>query len=62
MVNSLSYIFLLIGVLSFAYGFRKINRNWMLVGAIFLTTSGGIEPFARGFIEGLSGVPQTAQK
>jgi hypothetical protein len=62
MLNSLSYIFLLIGVLSFAYGFRKINRNWMLVGAIFLTMSGGIEPFAKGVTDGYNSVPDTPQK
>lgn len=49
MVDILSYVFVILGVLAFGFGYRKLDRNWMLVGAIFLTLSGGISEFAIGW-------------
>ena len=49
MIEILSYGFVILGVLAFGFGYRKLDRNWMLVGAIFLTLSGGIGEFVTGW-------------
>lgn len=55
MIDKLGLIFVVLGILSFVFGYRKNHRNWMLVGAVFLTLSGSIVEFTYGFIEGWNG-------
>jgi hypothetical protein len=45
---------LLFGVVFLALGYRKTNRNQMLLGAVLLVIGAGAAEFARGFGEGFS--------
>ena len=47
-------VLLLLGVVVFAVGYRKTNRNQMLLGTILLVIGAGAVEFSRGFGEGFS--------
>jgi hypothetical protein len=51
MIDILSYVFVILGALLLMVGYWKTHRNLMLVGAVFLTLSGGMNEFATGFSE-----------
>ena len=43
------------GVALLAVGYRKNHRNLLLAGAIVLFVSAMIQPFGKGFIDGIHG-------
>ena len=47
-------VLLLLGVVVFALGYRKTNRNQMLLGTILLVIGAGAAEFARGLGEGFA--------
>jgi hypothetical protein len=49
MISSLPYVLGIFGAVLFMTGYRKINRNLMLVGTIFLIFSGGVNDFVTGW-------------
>lgn len=61
MITTITYVFIILGALLFAMGYRKTHRNLMLVGAIFLTLSGGISDAVTGFSEGFNAQVGTKQ-
>jgi hypothetical protein len=52
MIDVLTLLFIAIGAVTFFLGYHKFNRNLMLVGAVFLTLSGGATDFYAGWIDG----------
>lgn len=49
MTDALSYVFVFVGIVIFTIGYRKSNRNLMLVGTVFLTFASGVNDFVVGW-------------
>ncbi len=47
-------VLLVTGIVLLVIGYRKENRNFMLIAAIFIFIAGGLESFVEGWQEGFS--------
>jgi len=55
MLNTLSIILEIVGIVGLIYGYTKKNRNIMLISALLLWFGGSLGDFVRGFIDGARG-------
>ena len=51
---ALQVVALIAGLVLLIAGYRKSNRDWMLIGALLLLAAGVLADVVRGFIEGLT--------
>jgi len=52
MADILSYLLEITGLVLLVLGYRRNNRNLLLAAALCLWIGGGINDFARGFLDG----------
>jgi len=53
MLNTISFILEVVGLVGLIYGYTKKNRNIMLLSALLLWFGGSLGDFVRGFIDGM---------
>lgn len=59
-MNYLTILLLAIGLAVLVIGYRKNNRNILLLSALLLLAAGALPDFVAGYLDGLNGVDRSA--